>query len=300
MSDSDSNLNTGISRRQLLSLGAGLAAVQFFSSGLTSSADSGDRDHSSTTVSARVIRHVNTSARKVCLTFDDLWSEFYTLKIGREYHRRGIGLTLFPAGYAVRNNLERPNPGYKDLYPRLRDMGHEFGCHLYTHRDITGFSLQQLIDEEMEPALYVMRRALGPGFRPVGIRPPYGIVTNELRELSNKYYMPLILWGLDSEDAICAKACADRCEGKDMTTPEIYSHIYGPESLDTMCSSANCAKHCADRIMTNYETYLRTGTITLHHTLNASFQAIPRMIGLLRDWNMQPIRLSELLTYGSA
>ena len=84
-------------------------------------------------------RHVHTNARKVSLTYDDLWSEYYTLRIGREYYRRNIRLTLFPAGRAVLNNLERPNRGYENLYPRLRDMGHEFGCHLFTHRVITGF-----------------------------------------------------------------------------------------------------------------------------------------------------------------
>ena len=125
---------------------------------------------------------MHTNARKVSLTYDDLWSEYYTLRIGREYYRHNIRLTLFPAGRAVLNNLERPNPGYENLYPRLRDMGHEFGCHLFTHRVIRDFSLQQLTEEEMEPALHTMRRALGPGFRPVGIRPPYGHVTDALQE----------------------------------------------------------------------------------------------------------------------
>ncbi len=300
MPQDKSRPRTDISRRQFLRLGAGMAAGALLGGAAVTNALSGDRAQSSTTPTARVIRRVHTSARKVCLTFDDLWSEFYTLKIGREYHKRGIPLTLFPIGYAIQNNLNRPHAGYENLYPRLRDMGHEFGCHLHTHRDITGFSVQQLIDEELEPALQVMRQALGSGYRPVGIRPPYGIVTDELRELSNRYHMPLILWELDSRDAICARACADRCEGKDQTLLELYSHLYGPETPETLCSKANCAAHCVDAIMTNYESYLRTGSIALNHTIRSSFEAIPRLHGLLRDWNLQPIRLSELLTYGSA
>ncbi len=300
MPQDDSSLRADISRRQFLRWGAGIAAGSLLGGVPVTSAHSGDREQSSTTPKARVIRRVQTSARKVCLTYDDLWSEFYSLKIGREYRKRGIALTLFPIGYAVQNNLRRPHAGYENLYPRLRDMGHEFGCHLHTHRDITGFSVQQLIDEELEPALQVMRQALGPGYRPVGIRPPYGIVTDELRELSNRYEMPLILWGLDSRDAICARACADQCEGEDRTIPEVYSHLYGPETPETLCSNANCAAHCVDAIMSNYETYLRTGTIALNHMIRSSFEAIPRLHSLLRAWNLQPILLSELLSYGSA
>ena len=188
-------MNKSISRRQFLSHGAGFALASVLSlSGIGASANS-----------ARIIRHVYTNARKVSLTYDDLWSEYYTLRIGREYYRRNIRLTLFPAGRAVLNNLERPNPGYENLYPRLRDMGHEFGCHLFTHRVIRDFSLQQLTEEEMEPALHTMRRALGPGFHPVGIRPPYGHVTEAVKELSASYGIPLILWGLDSQDAVCTK-----------------------------------------------------------------------------------------------
>ena len=222
------------------------------------------------------------------------------MRICREFQRHNIGVTLFPVGYAILNNLERPIASYENLYPRLRDMGHEFGCHLHTHRDITGFSVQQLIDEELEPALHAMRRALGPGFRPVGIRPPYGIVNDALREVSERYGIPLVLWGLDSQDAICAKACADQCVPEDLTSYEVYSRIWGAHSKDGLCSKESCGDHCVRRIVSNYESYLRPGTIILHHTIHPSYLAIQPILRLLRNWNLQPIRLSELLTYAPA
>ena len=214
---------------------------------------------------AEIIRHVYTNARKVCLTYDDLWSEFYSERICRAYFKHEIRLTLFPVGRAVQNNLERPYAGYEDLYPRLREMGHEFGCHLFTHRVITDFNLQQLIDEEMEPALLVMRRALGPDFQPLGIRPPYGIVTDALQELSERYRIPLVLWGLDSQDAICSKE--------------------------------NGAENCEEAILANYKSFLRPGSIILHHAIKTSYLAIQPTLDLLNYWNMQPIPLTELLTY---
>ena len=204
MSTSEPAKAAGMSRRQFMRWGAAAATGALLGGDLSLRAQSDN---------TRIIRHVHTNVRKVSLTYDDLWSEFFSLKIGREYQRRNVRLTFFPAGLAVLNNLDRPNAGYENLYPRLRDMGHEFGCHLFTHRDITGFNLQQLIDEEFQPALHMMRRALGHGFRPVGIRPPYGIVTDALRELSDRYRIPLILWGLDSQDAICAIKNRDKtCE----------------------------------------------------------------------------------------
>lgn len=290
MSNSDLNRTSGISRRQFMRNGAGIALASVLGlSGRGASANS-----------AKVIRHVYTNARKVCLTYDDLWSEYYTLRIGREYYRRNIRLTLFPAGRAVLNNLERPNSGYKNLYPRLRDMGHEFGCHLFTHRVIRDFSVQQLIEEEMEPALYTMRRALGPGFRPVGLRPPYGHVTDALKEMSASYGLPLILWGLDSQDAVCTKKYEDKpCECAAQAMFESYAPEWRPRLPGVICSEEQCEKRCVDVILKNYESYMRPGSIILHHTIKTAFQAIQPTLNFLRSWNMKPVPLSELLSLAS-
>lgn len=293
--------DAGISRRQFLRLGAGAATAALHSSSAPFLAHSGPGNESLTGDSARVITQVQTSARKICLTFDDLWNEFYTLKICREFYRRQIRLTLFPVGLAIQNNLNRPNEGYTNLYPRLRDMGHEFGCHLFTHRPISDFSLQQLIDEEMEPALRVMRRALGQNFRPVGIRPPYGIVTDSVKELAARYGLPLILWGLDSQDAICtSRQCPKTCESQDLSIQEVYRRLLLQTSQDGLCDRQTCAESCVESIMNNYESYLRPGSIILHHAIKASYLATPRIVELLINWNMQAIPLSKLLTYRSA
>ena len=290
MSNSNPKETAGLSRRQLLRGGASLALASVF----------GLAGQSASANSTRVIRHVSTSTRKVCITYDDLWSEYYALRIGREYYRRNVRLTFFPAGRAILNNLKRPNPGYENLYPRLRDMGHEFGCHLFTHRVIRDFSLQQLVDEEMAPALYEMRRALGSSFYPVGIRPPYGHVTDALKELSARYGMPLILWGLDSQDAVCTKKYEDkRCGCAAQSSFETYARVLGPSLEEVICSDEQCTEKCAETILHNYKTYLRPGTIILHHTLKSSLHAIQPTLGLLRAWNMQPVPLSELLRLAS-
>lgn len=300
MADLDQRRASLISRRRFLRMGLTAATGSLLSQGLSLSAHSNGSDEQYSGGAGDVIRGVRTNARRICLTIDDLWSEYYTLKICREFHRRDIRLTLFPIGYAVNSNLERPTAGHENLYPRLRDMGHEFGCHLYTHRVIKEFSVEQLIDEEMEPSLRVMRRALGANFKPVGIRPPYGHVTDALKELSERYYTPLILWGLDSQDAICTQQKdVHNCECPEQSDYAMYSHPRGQAPLDLLCDEDRCARECVKEIVNSYESYLRPGTITLHHALKATLLAIPAIVELLEDWNMKAIPFSELLTYSS-
>ena len=300
MTDSSHSRSSLISRRRILQLGLAAAAAALPSGSLPLAAHSDDAGERFSGGAGSVIRGVRTNARRVCLTIDDLWSEYYTFRICREYHRRNVRLTLFPIGQAVHNNLERPTPGHENLYPRLRDMGHEFGCHLYTHRVIKEFSVEQLVDEEMEPSLRVMRRALGAEFKPVGIRPPYGHVTDALKELSWRYYTPLILWGLDSQDAICThQKDVHNCECPDQPDFMMYSYMLGQASPDLFCDKDRCARECVQEIVDSYESYLRPGTIILHHALKATLLAIPAVSELLDDWNMKAIPLSELFTYSA-
>ena len=298
MSNSGPKRNNIISRRHFLQLGLGAAML---GRGLPLAAHSGEPLVENGRGAGAVIRSVRTNARRICLTVDDLWSEYYTLQIGREYFKRNIRLTLFPVGRAVRNNLERPTQGHENLYPRLRDMGHEFGCHLHTHRVVKEFNLEQLIDEEMEPSLQVMRRALGSNFEPVGFRPPYGHVSAALRELSAEYGIPLVLWGLDSQDAICTQQkVVNNCQCPPEPNFELYVKIFGQAPKNIFCRKDRCAEACVEKILHSYESYLRPGTIVLHHALQASLLAIPSTVDLLDDWNMKAIPLSELLTYQSA
>ncbi len=300
MPHSDHRRASLISRRRFLRMGLAAATASLLSSSLSLSAHSDGADDQYSGGAGYVIRGVNTNARRICLTIDDLWSEYYTLQICREFHRRNISLTLFPVGHAVNNNLERPTAGHKNLYPRLRDMGHEFGCHLYTHRVIKGFSVDQLIDEEMEPSLRVMRRALGANFMPVGIRPPYGHITDAVKELSQRYNTPLILWGLDSQDAICThQKDVHNCECPDQSEYAMRSHLQGYAPTELPCDIDHCARECVKEILHSYESYLRPGSIILHHALKATLLAIPAIVDLLDDWNMKAIPLSELLTYSS-
>ncbi|MDE0609389.1 MAG: polysaccharide deacetylase family protein [Anaerolineaceae bacterium] len=209
------------------------------------------------------IRYINTGLRQVTLTFDDMYSEYHTLRIARACARRGIRATFFPTGIAAQNTLERS--GDPDLYRRLRDMGHEFGTHLYTHRVLRELTYDELVWQEMNPALDVLRRSLGDDFVPVAMRPPYGIVTDAMKELSRQFNLPMVLWNLDSRDTLC------------------------------VANPYKSALVCCSEMLAIMRKELTPGSIVLMHTIAPSSLAIDPVADLLARRNLKAVPLSQML-----
>lgn len=280
-----------IARRQFLRQVGILGAGAALGSGLL--ADPGR----SLANGAEPIRTVAAAGRKVCLTYDDLWNEYYTLRIARFYHERDIRVAFFPIGRAIANNLKRPHSDHENLYPRLRDMAHEIGCHLYTHRNHRRFGLQQLIDEEMEPTLAAMRQALGSDFMPIGIRPPFGIMTDAIRELSALYGIPLIMWGVDSQDALCTARtdCDSACSAPAATGPAADAGMSAQVSQRAACTKKECAQICINHILDQLDEHLRPGSVILNHGIRNAYLAAAPLLRLLRRRDLQPVALSQLL-----
>lgn len=259
---------TDLSRRELLRLGA----LALPGAGLAATQPAAALDAIAATVprpavaDGTAIGFVRNGRRQIALTFDDLWSQYHTLRIGRECARLGIRATFFPTGIAMLNNIERPMSGYENLYPRLRDMGHEFGTHLFTHDVLRDLSFDELVQREMNPALDVMRRALGNNYVPVAIRPPYGILSDAIRQLSVHYNIPLVLWHVDTRDTLCA---ADRYK-----SPLV----------------------CCSEMLAILREQLAPGSIVLMHAIAPSSLAIEPIHELLRRRYLQAVSLSTLLS----
>ena len=255
-----------LSRREFLRLGAlALPGAGLAFAPLARALKAPDTGPAFSVVSGVPIRSVRNNQRQISLTFDDMWSEYNALNIGRACARRGIRATFFPTGMAVQRNLERPNPGFENLYPRLRDMGHEFGSHLFTHEVLRDLTLEELVWREMDPSLEVLRRALGSDFTPVAIRPPYGIMSDAIRELSRQYDIPVVLWNLDSGDTLCA---ADRIK-----SPLV----------------------CCSEMLVTMRKHLVPGSVVLLHTIRATSLAIDPIADLLEQRYMRAVALSTLL-----
>ena len=253
-----------LSRRELLRLGAlALPGAALGAGQPVRALDPASRVARPAVATGVPIRYVNTGLRQVTLTFDDMYSEYNTLRIALACHKRGIRATFFPTGVAAESTLERS--GYQDLYRRLRDMGHEFGTHLFTHRVLRELTFDELVWQEMHPALDVMRRSLGDNFVPVAMRPPYGIVTDALKELSRQFNVPMVLWNLDSRDALCS---ANRYKS---------------------------ALVCCSEMLAIMRQELAPGSIVLMHTIAPSSLAIDPVADLLERRNLKAVPLSQML-----
>lgn len=149
--------------------------------------------------------------------------------------------------------------GYENLYPRLYEMGHEFGCHTFTHPDITDLTARRLMWWEIQPWIDVLNEALGFEYTPVAFRPPFGIVTDALYEALVRFDMPLVLWSADVGDFSC--------------TPE----------------------YCQDTMTTRFSEVIENGALLLQHTTAPSAEFVNTQLDMLDEAGLKNVLLSEML-----
>lgn len=126
---------------------------------------------------------------QVALTFDDGPHRLHTvrlLEIAAAYNAR---LTFFVIGSRLRLASE--------LVRRQASEGHEVGNHSWSHR-----SFADLNDDELRREVGETQRAISIcGATSSSIRPPYGIITNEQRELiMREFGLRVDLWSRDCRD----------------------------------------------------------------------------------------------------
>ncbi|MDX2075252.1 MAG: polysaccharide deacetylase family protein [bacterium] len=208
----------------------------------------------------RVINRGRDDLAQVSLTFDDCWYEDHTLSIAEQFAERGQKVTFFPAGLAIRANIDRPSEGHENLYARILEMGHEFGCHTFTHPDITDLTARRLMWWEIQPWIDVLNEALGFEYMPVAFRPPFGIVTDALYEALVRFDMPLVLWSADVGDFSC--------------TPD----------------------YCQDELTARFNAVVGNGALLLQHTTAPSAEFVNTQLDILDELALQNVLLSEMLT----
>ena len=121
----------------------------------------------------------------LALTFDDGPSDF-TGELLDCLHENGAKATFFVAG----NQVEY----FGEEVARMEALGFEVGNHSYSHAD-----LSMLSDEELYEELETTRSLIAEqtGHDPDLLRPPYGAVSDSLRQMAG---VPMILWTADTDD----------------------------------------------------------------------------------------------------
>lgn len=122
----------------------------------------------------------------IALTFDDGPSS-YTEKIVDLLKEYNYHATFFVLG----NKL---NLDYKETLQKSLANGNEIGIHGYSHRSFTKMKQETIVEEITKTKKYVKNLA---GYEPKLVRPPYGNITNTIR---NYNLGPYILWNNDTLD----------------------------------------------------------------------------------------------------
>lgn len=135
------------------------------------------------------IYSVNTSEKKVALTFDAAWGADKTSKIVEILKNEQVGGTFFLVGFWSEK--------YKDKIKEIDEAGLDIGTHSNTHPKMSTLSESQ-IESELKISMDAITSVTN---KPVKFfRPPYGDYNDQLIISADKLGLKTIQWSVDSLD----------------------------------------------------------------------------------------------------
>ena len=148
---------------------------------------------------------VDTSEKKVALTFDAAWGADKTSKIVEILKDNGVSGTFFLVGFWSEK--------YADKIKEIDAAGLEIGTHSNTHPKMSTLSESQ-IRSELEVSSALIQKVTG---KPVELfRPPYGDYNDTLLSVAESMGLKTIQWSVDtldwkgiSADSILSRVKAD-------------------------------------------------------------------------------------------
>ena len=171
------------------------------------------------------IYSVETSEKKVALTFDAAWGSDKTLKIVEILNKAGLKGTFFLVGFWM-DKFEKETKA-------IADAGFDVGNHSRNHLNMPKLS-QDEIKNEIE---YVNDRAKElTGKTPVFFRAPFGDYDNKLMTAIESLNMVGVQWSIDSLDwkGLGAKQIYDRVVPKAKNGDIVLFHNNSEHILDAL------------------------------------------------------------------
>lgn len=141
-----------------------------------------------TSARAKVYYHYKTVEPYLALTFDDGPDKIQTPKVLKILKKYDVKATFFVMGEKVEYQ--------KDILKQVYEAGHEIGNHFYTHENINKLSKEK-IRENIEKNNEIIYSTIG--IRPKVLRPPYGIVNDNLKEVCAELNLSIIIWTDDKD-----------------------------------------------------------------------------------------------------
>lgn len=127
-----------------------------------------------------------SNKKLIAFTFDDGPSYIGTNKLLDNLDKYNARVTFFVLGSRVNS--------YKDTLKRAYDMGNLIGSHTYSHSNLLKLDNYSITNEIKKTNDAIKSVTNSDTFY---LRPPYGNINSNIKELSNMY---TILWNLDTED----------------------------------------------------------------------------------------------------
>jgi len=127
-----------------------------------------------------------SNKKLIAFTFDDGPSYIGTNKLLESLDKYNARVTFFVLGNRVNN--------YKDTLKKAYDMGNLIGSHTYSHSNLLKLDDYAIINEIRKTNDAIKNIV---NSETVYLRPPYGNINSNIKEISNMY---TILWDLDTED----------------------------------------------------------------------------------------------------
>ncbi|MGL5279319.1 MAG: polysaccharide deacetylase family protein [Cetobacterium sp.] len=191
----------------------------------------------------------NSKIKKIALTFDDGPNNSSLPKVLDLLKEEDIKVSFFFIG---KNILDR-----KSEVERVYNEGHLVLNHSYTHSNFNKAS-QEVVVSEIEKTNSIINDILG--VTPRLFRPPYGIITENVKIAVKNLGMNIVLWNVDGEDWNI--------------------------------------KRSLDYVVNTQEKETKNGSIILMHTQpdkDTSYEALKKLIPYYRNKGYEFVKLDELL-----
>lgn len=135
------------------------------------------------------IYSVETSEKKVAITFDAAWGSDKTLKIVDTLTNAGIKGTFFLVGFWIDEN--------KDKVKMIADAGFDIGTHSNTHPKMSVLSVSKM-SEELESSISKITNITGKSVK--YFRAPFGDYSDSVLNVASGLGLKTIQWDVDTLD----------------------------------------------------------------------------------------------------
>ena len=195
------------------------------------------------------VYQVETSEKKVALTFDAAWGSDKTSKIISICKENNIKATFFLVGFWVDANPDK----VKEIY----NAGFDIGTHSETHPQMSKLTEKQ-IENELSSSCNKISALTGQKVR--FFRPPYGDYNNLLLETADRLGLITIQWNVDTLDwkglssgQILNRVNTGVCDGSIILCHNNSDHITEalPELISSLKNKGYTFVKISDLVYTN-------------------------------------------------